>query len=177
VIAARRTPRRVDNRLFTDDGVARAVGSVAVQRSGSPEDGGSHTTHPEDLDLPDATFACPDLSKFRRLDELSLVVTGQRLETAGSGRNYTLPSGTPVRAATLGTSYARAIRPRSTSGNPAAHPQPESRRQLLRRCGGTPCPTIVQVEFIPERCRSARSEEVSPIFVHSRVLAPSRWSL
>ena len=28
----------------------------------------------------DATFACPDLSTFCRLDELGLVVTGQRLE-------------------------------------------------------------------------------------------------
>ena len=30
--------------------------------------------------MPDATFACPDLSTFCRLDELGLVVTGQRLE-------------------------------------------------------------------------------------------------
>jgi transposase len=30
--------------------------------------------------VPDATFACPDLSTFCRLDELGLVVTGQRLE-------------------------------------------------------------------------------------------------
>jgi len=45
-------------------------------------------------------------------------------------------------------------------------------------CGGTPCPTIFQPEFVQERCRSARSKEVSPIlFVHSRVLTPSRWSL
>lgn len=40
--------------------------------------------HPEDLDVPDATptagFACPDLTTFCRLDELGLVVTGQRLE-------------------------------------------------------------------------------------------------
>ncbi|HEX2904971.1 MAG TPA: ISL3 family transposase, partial [Jatrophihabitans sp.] len=28
----------------------------------------------------DATFACPDLSAFCRLDDLGLVVTGQRLE-------------------------------------------------------------------------------------------------
>jgi hypothetical protein len=45
-------------------------------------------------------------------------------------------------------------------------------------CGGAPCPTTVQAEFVQERCRSARSKEVSPIlFVHSRVLTPSRWSL
>ena len=31
------------------------------------------------LDLSDATFACPDLTKFCRLDELGLAVTGQRL--------------------------------------------------------------------------------------------------
>ena len=30
--------------------------------------------------LPDATFACPDLTTFCRLDELRLLVTGQRLE-------------------------------------------------------------------------------------------------
>lgn len=34
----------------------------------------------EDLDVPDATFTCPDLTTFCRLDELGLVVTGQRLE-------------------------------------------------------------------------------------------------
>ena len=43
-------------------------------------------------------------------------------------------------------------------------------------CGGAPCPTIVQAELAQERCRSARSKEVSPIFVHGRVLTPSRWS-
>jgi hypothetical protein len=31
-------------------------------------------------DVPDATFACPDLTTFTRLDELGLEVTGQRLE-------------------------------------------------------------------------------------------------
>jgi len=36
--------------------------------------------HPEDPDLSDATFARPDLTKFVRLDELGLVVTGQRIE-------------------------------------------------------------------------------------------------
>ena len=36
--------------------------------------------HPEDLDVPDATFACPDLTTFCRVDELALVVVGQRLE-------------------------------------------------------------------------------------------------
>jgi hypothetical protein len=35
---------------------------------------------PEDLDVPDATFACPDLTTFCRLDELGLEVVGQRLE-------------------------------------------------------------------------------------------------
>ena len=29
-------------------------------------------THLEDLDVPDATFACPDLTTFARLDELGL---------------------------------------------------------------------------------------------------------
>ena len=40
--------------------------------------------HPEDLDVPDATprvgFACPDPTTSCRLDELGLVVVGQRLE-------------------------------------------------------------------------------------------------
>jgi len=36
-------------------------------------------THPEDLDVPDASFACPDLTTFCRLDELGLEVVGQRL--------------------------------------------------------------------------------------------------
>jgi hypothetical protein len=30
--------------------------------------------------VPDATFACPDLTTFCRLDEIGLVVFGQRLE-------------------------------------------------------------------------------------------------
>ncbi len=37
-------------------------------------------THPEDLDVLDATFARPDLTTFCHLDELGLEVTGQRLE-------------------------------------------------------------------------------------------------
>ena len=37
-------------------------------------------THLEDLDVPDAIFACPDLTTFCRVDELGLVVVGQRLE-------------------------------------------------------------------------------------------------
>ncbi len=36
--------------------------------------------HPEDPDVSDATFDSPDLTTFCRLDELGLVVTGQRLE-------------------------------------------------------------------------------------------------
>src|SRR5450759_2322919 len=46
----------------------------------SSDDGGSHASHPKDLDMPDATFTCPDLTTFARLDELGLVVVGQRLE-------------------------------------------------------------------------------------------------
>ena len=37
-------------------------------------------THLEDLDVTDATFACPDVTTFCRVDELGLVVVGQRLE-------------------------------------------------------------------------------------------------
>src|SRR5215831_1601066 len=41
-------------------------------------------------------------------------------------------------------------------------------------CGGALCPITVQAQFVHEQCRSARFKEVSPIFVHSRVLSPSR---
>ena len=37
-------------------------------------------THLEDLDVTDAIFACPDVTTFCRVDELGLVVVGQRLE-------------------------------------------------------------------------------------------------
>ena len=37
--------------------------------------GSSHAAHREDLDVSDATFATPDLSRFCRLDERGLVVT------------------------------------------------------------------------------------------------------
>jgi hypothetical protein len=46
----------------------------------------------------------------------------QRRSTAASSTCASPPSGTPLRAATLGTSYARAIRPRSTSGKPGSSP-------------------------------------------------------
>jgi len=36
--------------------------------------------HLEDLDVSDATFTCPDLTSFCRLDGLGLEVTGQRIE-------------------------------------------------------------------------------------------------
>jgi hypothetical protein len=65
--------------LITDEGVGAGGASVAGQASRSSEDGSSHTTHLEDLDVPDATFVCPDLTTFTRLDELGLEVTGQQL--------------------------------------------------------------------------------------------------
>jgi hypothetical protein len=39
---------------------------------------GSSQLRAEDLGLSDVTVACPDLSKFSRLDELGLVVTSRR---------------------------------------------------------------------------------------------------
>ena len=42
----------------------------------APEDGSSHTTHLEDLDVSNATFSAPDLTMFCRLDGLGLKVTG-----------------------------------------------------------------------------------------------------
>jgi len=71
-------------------------------------------------------------------------------------------------------------------GDPAAVDVGETRQLTLNLtagdncfvvCGGAPYPAIVRAEFVQERCRSAQSREVSPIFVHSRVLTPSRWSL
>ncbi|GAA0951972.1 hypothetical protein GCM10009578_088430 [Streptomyces rhizosphaericus] len=45
----------------------------------SSDDGGSYAARPEDLDVLDATFVRPDLGVFCRLDELRLVVVGQRV--------------------------------------------------------------------------------------------------
>lgn len=45
----------------------------------SSDDGSSHTAHLDDLDVPDATFACPELTTFMRSDGLDSEVTGQRL--------------------------------------------------------------------------------------------------
>ena len=72
--------------------------------------------------------------------------------------------------------------PYSTIAGSHLGPEKLPRIQLAENCfvvcGGTPCPTTFQAEFVQERCRGARSKEVSPIlFVHSRVLSPSRWSL
>ena len=51
----------------------------------------------------------------------------------------------------------------------------KKRAASLRRSS---LPDYFKLEFDQERCRSARPKEVSPIlFVHSRVLTPSRWSL
>ncbi len=54
------------------------------------DDGGSYTLGLGELDVSDATFATADLTPFARLDELGLVVTGQRIEPGraalGSGR-------------------------------------------------------------------------------------------
>ena len=46
---------------------------VGVLRSS--EDEGSNAPHLEDFDVSDATFTCPDLTTFTRLDELGLEVT------------------------------------------------------------------------------------------------------
>ena len=99
------------------------------------------------------------------------------LETGGFRRQLHPALGYASRAATLGTSYARAIRRgrRRETRQPTLNLNPGGYRFVV--CGGAPCPTIVHAEFGQERCRSARSKEVSPIFVHSRVLAHSRWSL
>ncbi len=48
--------------------------------SRSSDDRGSYAFDREDLDVSDATFVRADLTAFSRLDELGLVVVGQRLE-------------------------------------------------------------------------------------------------
>lgn len=60
--------------------VPRAWLAISCTRCLPSDDGVSYASQPEDLDVPDATFACPDLTTFCRLDELGLVVFGQRLE-------------------------------------------------------------------------------------------------
>ena len=74
------------NWLFPNDDVEPVGASRAGQGSRSPDDRvpTPNANHPKDLGVPDATavapFACPDLTMFCRLDELDLIVTGQRLE-------------------------------------------------------------------------------------------------
>ncbi|GAA2348236.1 hypothetical protein SVIO_024090 [Streptomyces violaceusniger] len=70
--------------------------------------------------MPDATFARPDLAKFRRLDELGLTVTGQRLEPdravlACRVHQDTVPS-CRSRALAVAT---RAVRAQAQQGHPA----------------------------------------------------------
>ena len=47
--------------------------------SRSLDDGSSYTTVTRDLDVPEATFACPDLTTFLGLDALGLTAVGQHL--------------------------------------------------------------------------------------------------
>jgi len=62
----------------------RSLGLLLDDTLWLPIGTGLETPHPapiqEDLDEPDATSACPDLTTFCRLDELVLHVVGQRLE-------------------------------------------------------------------------------------------------
>jgi hypothetical protein len=86
--AARDPVRRLPDRGLDEyfNGVAPALGQVFLQGSQRVEAGGRHDLAFDfddallQLDVPDATFACPDLTTFCRLDELGLVVFGQRLE-------------------------------------------------------------------------------------------------
>ena len=65
----------------------------------------------EDLDVPDATFACPDLTTFCRLDELGLQVVGQRLEPDRA----VSPAGSPK--LTSGADAAAAREPPATASS------------------------------------------------------------
>ena len=58
-------------------GVGRVVAGYG---SRSSDDGDSYTAHLKDRDMSNATFDCPDLSAFTRLDGLGLEVRGQRIE-------------------------------------------------------------------------------------------------
>ena len=62
--------------------VAEVTGaSLAERESGFPDDGSSHATHPEDLDVPDATtFSCFDRTTLTSLDDVGLEVTGQLVQ-------------------------------------------------------------------------------------------------
>jgi len=46
----------------------------------------SDKTRLEDIDVRNATFACPDHTKYCRVDELGLESVGQRLEPGAAGR-------------------------------------------------------------------------------------------
>jgi len=50
-------------------------------RSRSSDDGSSDTAHPEDLDVAEPTFDCPDLDSFCLIDRLGLSVAGQHVGT------------------------------------------------------------------------------------------------
>jgi hypothetical protein len=63
--ASARTSRKI---LIAVEAIARGGASVAGRGRGLPKDGSSHTAHPEDFGVPDATFACADLTMFCRLD-------------------------------------------------------------------------------------------------------------
>ena len=73
-----------DKRLITNEGVA-AVRSTAARRCrgegrGLPMMGVLTQPAWKTFDVPHATFACPDLTTFCRVDELGLEVVGQLLE-------------------------------------------------------------------------------------------------
>ena len=53
---------------------------LGMSWSRSSDDGDCYTVHLKNLNMSYATFDCPDLSAFTRLDGLGLEVTGQRIE-------------------------------------------------------------------------------------------------
>jgi hypothetical protein len=80
--------------------------------SGSSEDEGSHTPHPEDPDMPDATFACPNLATFCRLDAL---VREARV-AAGHHRGRRAPLEAVVPRAAMGAGIDRGRVPQNRAG-------------------------------------------------------------
>jgi hypothetical protein len=97
----------------------------AIRNRGCSGAGGAgpYAARPKDLDVPDATFTCPGLTTFARLDEPGLAVVGQRLWpvrailacrvvvpdrrwTSRNGRPHLPPAPSPMKAGPNGTGGA-----------------------------------------------------------------------
>ena len=115
----------------------------------SSDDRSSRTHHLEDLDVPGATFACPDLARSCRLDELGLQVTGAAAAFEPGG------AGSP--AAGIGSTRRVGPPPHGEaeevlSGSPRRRPSPtvkDGRRDRTFRRGWTFVPRQVRHSYVP----------------------------